>query len=68
MTQDQDDFIMFQPTFIYEFNYNNQLLALITKCDSLIRFDHQLILIETKGTSSTKRVHFLDLFTINIKY
>ena len=48
--------ILFQPTFI-----DNELM-IITKCDAMVIDDINLKLIETKGTSSTKLAHFLDLF------
>ncbi|MCV3743352.1 DUF2779 domain-containing protein [Ureaplasma sp. ES3154-GEN] len=51
---DNEDYILFQPVFIT----NN----LITKPDALIKYKDQLIIIETKGTSSVKSRHILDLF------
>lgn len=48
------DVIIFQPVFI-----NNDL---ITKCDALIKEGNNIKIIETKGTSTSKIHHFLDLF------
>ncbi len=48
------DIIIFQPTFI------NHLL--ITKCDALVKEGNNIKIIETKGTSTVKLHHFLDLF------
>lgn len=48
--------IMFQPTFI------DDDLKITTKCDALVIDDFSVKLIETKGTSTTKIHHFLDLF------
>ncbi|MEG1353546.1 MAG: DUF2779 domain-containing protein [Malacoplasma sp.] len=47
------DIILFQPVFIYK--------CQITKPDALIKIDNDIYIIETKGTSTTKIVHFLDL-------
>ncbi len=46
--------IIFQPTFI---NGN-----LITRCDALVKEGAHVRIIETKGTSTVKLHHFLDLF------
>ncbi|MCV3754022.1 DUF2779 domain-containing protein [Ureaplasma zalophigenitalium] len=49
-----EDFILFQPVFIS----GNK----ITKPDALVREGDQLHVIETKGTSSVKLRHILDLY------
>lgn len=46
--------ILFQPIFI---NKN-----LITKPDAIIVDEERIVVIETKGTTTTKRHHFLDLY------
>ncbi len=46
--------IIFQPTFI-----NGHL---ITRCDALVKEGQHIQIIETKGTSTVKLHHFLDLF------
>lgn len=46
--------IIFQPVFI-----NGDL---ITKCDALVKKKNNIKIIETKGTSTAKLHHFLDLF------
>lgn len=48
------EIILFQPVFI-----NNQL---ITKPDCFIKENEEFIVIETKGTSSIKKHHLLDIF------
>lgn len=48
------DIIIFQPVFIYK--------NLITKPDALIKKDNEIKIVETKGTTSAKAVHYLDLF------
>ncbi|MDE7221942.1 MAG: DUF2779 domain-containing protein [Ureaplasma sp.] len=54
--------ILFQPAFIDKKTYykNNQCV-LATKCDAIIKVGNLLYLIETKGTSSSKLHHILDL-------
>ncbi len=54
LLKNNKDIIIFQPTFI------NDLL--ITKCDALVKEGNQIKIIETKGTSTVKLHHFLDLF------
>jgi len=50
----KENILLFQPTFIVK--------NLITKPDAIIIKNNKLILIETKGTTTTKRYHLLDLF------
>ncbi len=45
--------IIFQPVFIH----NN----LVTKCDALIKKNNFIYIIETKGTSTARSIHYLDL-------
>ena len=47
--------IIFQPAFI------NHKLKIATKCDSLVKIDNDIFIIETKGTSTAKYHHILDL-------
>jgi hypothetical protein len=54
MKTNDHDFIMFQPCFIYK----NKA---ITKPDAFIRKDNKYILIETKGTTSAKMIHLVDI-------
>lgn len=49
-----DNFILFQPTFIYK----NKAVA---KPDAFIKQNGKYILIETKGTTTTKLAHLIDL-------
>ncbi|MGL4647700.1 MAG: UU173 family protein [Mycoplasmoidaceae bacterium] len=46
--------IIFQPVFISE--------HLITKPDALIKINNKIEIVETKGTTSIKVIHLLDLF------
>lgn len=46
--------ILFQPVFIYK--------NLITKPDAIIKDENEIILIETKSTTTAKRHHLLDVF------
>ncbi|MDE7075216.1 MAG: DUF2779 domain-containing protein, partial [Malacoplasma sp.] len=46
--------IIFQPVFIYQ--------NLITKPDALIKKGSEIKIVETKGTTTAKFVHYLDLF------
>lgn len=48
-----DKILLFQPVFIHDFT--------ITKPDAIVKDGNEIFVIETKGTSSTKIVHFLDL-------
>ena len=48
-----DNLIIFQPVFIYK--------NLITKSDTLVKNKNKIYIIETKGTTSAKFVHYLDL-------
>lgn len=47
------EIILFQPVFIDDYK--------ITKPDAIVKNGDEIFVIETKGTSSTKIVHFLDL-------
>jgi hypothetical protein len=49
-----DNFILFQPTFIYKHKA-------IAKPDALIKANGKYILVETKGTSCVKASHLIDL-------
>ncbi|MDE6082710.1 MAG: hypothetical protein K2F52_02410, partial [Malacoplasma sp.] len=49
-----ESIIIFQPVFIYQ--------NLITKPDALIKKGNQIKIVETKGTTTAKFVHYLDLF------
>lgn len=49
-----DLIIIFQPVFIYQ--------NLITKPDALVKNGNEIKIIETKGTTTAKFVHYLDLF------
>ena len=51
---DNENIILFQPVFI-----SNEL---ITKPDAIVKQGHEILLIETKNTSTAKRHHFLDIF------
>lgn len=48
------EIILFQSVFIYD--------NLITKPDAIIKTKDELIVIETKGTTSSKFIHYLDMF------
>jgi hypothetical protein len=52
--KNDDNFILFQPTFIYK----NKALA---KPDALIKNDGKYILVETKGTTTVKCSHLIDI-------
>ncbi|GHU33973.1 hypothetical protein FACS1894166_10650 [Bacilli bacterium] len=54
MKMNDHDFIMFQPCFIFKGKA-------ITKPDAFIRRDNKYILIETKGTTSGKMIHLVDI-------
>ena len=52
---DNNQYILFQPIFIHD----NK----ITKPDAIVKLNNEkIILIETKGTTSCKFVHFLDVY------
>lgn len=51
---ENDNVILFQSVFIYK--------NMVTKPDAVIKKDGELYVIETKGTTSSKFVHYLDLF------
>ena len=48
-----EDIVLFQPVFIFN--------ELITKPDAFVKYDNNILIIETKGTSTAKKHHFLDL-------
>lgn len=48
--------IIFQPVFI---DYKKMI---ITKCDALVKDGLEIKIIETKGTTNLKKVHFLDIY------
>lgn len=48
--------IIFQPVFL---DINRKI---ITKCDALIKDGIDIKIIETKGTTNLKKIHFLDLY------
>lgn len=52
--QNHKNLIMFQPVFIKD--------NTITKPDAFVKQDYDITIIETKGTSSCKRAHILDLY------
>lgn len=52
--ENNDSIIIFQSVFIYK--------DLITKPDAIIKENGILKIIETKGTTSSKFIHYLDLF------
>lgn len=52
--RNDDNFILFQPTFIYR----NKAIA---KPDAFIKNNGKYILIETKGTSTVKCAHLIDI-------
>ncbi len=54
LLSENNEIIIFQPVFI-----NGDL---ITKCDALIKENNNIKIIETKGTTTVKIHHFLDLF------
>lgn len=54
LIHENENIIIFQPTFI---NKN-----MITKCDALVKIGDNIKIIETKGTTTAKIIHFLDLF------
>jgi hypothetical protein len=49
-----DNFILFQPAFIYK----NKAIA---KPDAFIKLNGKYILVETKGTTNTKLSHLIDV-------
>lgn len=51
-----ENVILFQPVFI------DKARKILTKCDALVKYQNEIYLIETKGTSTAKFHHFLDLF------
>ncbi|KEZ22301.1 DUF2779 domain-containing protein [Ureaplasma diversum] len=60
---DHDQFILFQPTFITSYiTLDNKEVGLITKPDAFVKYNNEYYVIETKGTSTIKKHHFLDLF------
>jgi hypothetical protein len=54
LLQQNEDIILFQPTFIYK----NKAIA---KPDAFIKYKDEYILIETKGTTKTKAAHLVDI-------
>lgn len=52
--QKYDNVILFQSVFIYK--------NLITKPDAIVKKDGVITIIETKGTTSAKFIHYLDLY------
>lgn len=60
LQEQKKSFIMFQPTFINN-TFNNAWY--VTKCDAIVYLnDGECILIEVKGTTSSKLIHLLDFF------
>lgn len=58
LLKNHQTFIMFQPTFI---NQTNEHHKFVTKCDCIVYLSvSECYLIEVKGTSSSKLIHFLD--------
>jgi hypothetical protein len=56
----QDNVLLFQPTFIYKD-------IAIAKPDALVKLEGKYILIETKGTSTTKLSHLVDIqYQVNV--
>lgn len=52
-------FILFQPTFI---NETSEHVKFVTKCDCLVYLNkNQCYLIQIRGTSSSRLIHYLDL-------
>ncbi len=47
--------IIFQPVFI------DTKRNIITKCDALVKTDNEISIIETKGTTGCRKIHYLDL-------
>jgi hypothetical protein len=54
LLSNDDNFILFQPTFIYK----NKAIA---KPDAFIKHNGKYILVETKGTTTVKCSHLIDL-------
>jgi hypothetical protein len=54
LLQEKENVIIFQPTFIYKD-------VAIAKPDAFIKRNNEFILIETKGTTSSKSVHIVDI-------
>lgn len=54
LLESHESIILFQPVFIYK--------NLITKSDAVIKENGKLTIIETKGTTVSKFVHYLDLY------
>lgn len=54
LLEQYESIIIFQPVFIYE--------NMITKSDAVVKENNKLTVIETKGTTSAKFVHYLDLY------
>lgn len=52
--ENNKNIILFQPVFING--------SLITKPDALVKQDYEIRIIETKGTTTAKRHHFLDIY------
>lgn len=59
--QTNDDFVMFQPTFYIHKDVNQQTIHIVAKPDVLVRTNNKFHLIEVKGTTSTKLIHWYDL-------
>lgn len=54
LLEQNENIIIFQPVFIND--------KLITRCDALVKMKNDIEIIETKGTTTVKLHHFLDLF------
>ncbi len=62
LLSEKENIILFQPAFIdSKTYYENDNCTIATKCDAIVKVGNCLYLIETKGTSSSKLHHILDL-------
>ena len=56
LLKDNANVIIFQPVFI------DQNLKIATRCDALVKSGNEILIIETKATSTAKLHHILDLY------
>lgn len=61
LIKENDNIVLFQSVFIYTDKKDNTQKA-IAKPDAIVKVDNKLILIETKGTTSTKLYHLMDIY------
>ncbi len=61
LIKENNNVILFQSVFIYT-DPKDKTQKAIAKPDAIVKNDGKLVLIETKGTTSTKFIHLLDIY------